>query len=199
MHFKPSQRSLTERFSSQCLALRKYGSSRPEVFCKNVLLERLHGFYMRHATLLKKILLHRCFPVNFVKFLIIPFLCNASFFLTGLSITNIHDLQDSWGRRRVTPPYHFHLLDRHLDISWTITAESSPLHIARSRTRTGNLWFLSASRKQLSYAPLKTYLVAAPVNTTLSNRRDLQIWNLSKCIIRNSAVDIWFVLMWNTS
>ena len=45
-----------------------------------------------------------------------------------------------------TPHYHFHPLHRHLDISWAITAESSPLHIANSRTRIGNLWFQSASR-----------------------------------------------------
>ena len=32
-----------------------------------------------------------------------------------------------------------------LDISRAITAESSPLRIAGSRTRTGNLWFPSAS------------------------------------------------------
>ena len=46
----------------------------------------------------------------------------------------------------LTPLYHFHPLHRHLDISRAITAESSPLHIAGSRTRTGNLWFPSASR-----------------------------------------------------
>ena len=40
------------------------------------------------------------------------------------------------------PLYHFHLLHRHLD-SQAITAESSPLHIATSRTRIGNLWFPS--------------------------------------------------------
>ena len=40
------------------------------------------------------------------------------------------------------PLYHFHLLHRHLD-SRAITAESSPLHTANSRTRTGNLWFPS--------------------------------------------------------
>ena len=34
----------------------------------------------------------------------------------------------------LTPHYHFHPLHRHLDISWVITAESSPLHIASSRT-----------------------------------------------------------------
>ena len=46
----------------------------------------------------------------------------------------------------LTPLYHFHPLHRHLDISRAITAKSSPLHIAGSRTRTGNLWFPSASR-----------------------------------------------------
>ena len=46
----------------------------------------------------------------------------------------------------LTPRYHFHPFHRHLDISQVITAESSPLHIASSRTRTGNLWFPGASR-----------------------------------------------------
>ena len=45
-----------------------------------------------------------------------------------------------------TPHYYFHPLYKHLDINRAITAESSPLHIASSRTRTGNLWFPSASR-----------------------------------------------------
>ena len=39
----------------------------------------------------------------------------------------------------LTPHYHFHPLHRHLDISRVITAESSPLHVASSRSRTGNL------------------------------------------------------------
>ena len=43
----------------------------------------------------------------------------------------------------LTPIYHVHLLHRHLDISWAITAESSPLHIGSSQARTGNLWFPS--------------------------------------------------------
>ena len=46
----------------------------------------------------------------------------------------------------LTPHYHFHPLHRHLDIRRVITAESSPLHIASSRTQTGNLWFPSASQ-----------------------------------------------------
>ena len=41
----------------------------------------------------------------------------------------------------LTPHYHFHPLHRHLDISRAIAAGSSPLHIASSRTQTGNLWF----------------------------------------------------------
>ena len=39
----------------------------------------------------------------------------------------------------LTLHYHFHPLHRHLGISRAITAESSPLHIASSQTRTGNL------------------------------------------------------------
>ena len=39
----------------------------------------------------------------------------------------------------LTSHYHFHPLHRRLDISQVITAESSPLHIASSQTRTGNL------------------------------------------------------------
>ena len=45
-----------------------------------------------------------------------------------------------------TPRYHFHPLNRHLDIGRAITAGSSPLRIASSRTRTGNIWSPSASR-----------------------------------------------------
>ena len=43
----------------------------------------------------------------------------------------------------ITPRYHFHPLHRHLDISRAINAESSPLYIGSSCTRTGNLWFPS--------------------------------------------------------
>ena len=39
----------------------------------------------------------------------------------------------------LTPHYQFHPLHRHLDISWAITTETSPLHIASSRTRAGKL------------------------------------------------------------
>ena len=39
----------------------------------------------------------------------------------------------------LTPHYHFHLLHRYLGISWEITAENLPLHIASSWTQTRNL------------------------------------------------------------
>ena len=65
-----------------------FRSSRPEVFCKKVFLRNFVKFTGKHpcqslffnkvaglrpAILLKKRLWHRCFPVNFVKFLRIPF------------------------------------------------------------------------------------------------------------------------------
>ena len=67
------------------------------------------------------------------------------FFYLGFSFTNIHNSQDSRGRGgyllnsslSLPPPSQ----KRHLDINRTTTVESSFLHIASSRTQTGNLWF----------------------------------------------------------
>ena len=65
-----------------------YRSSQQEVFCKKGVLRNFSKFTGKHlcprlffnkvaglrpATLLKKRLWHRCFPVNFAKFLRIPF------------------------------------------------------------------------------------------------------------------------------
>ena len=62
------------------------GSIRPEVFCKKHFLRNFTKFTGKHlrqslyfnkvaglSTLFKKNLWHRCFPVNFVKFLRTPF------------------------------------------------------------------------------------------------------------------------------
>ena len=68
------------------------------------------------------------------------------FFQEHLRITGLQGKGESIS---LTPRYHFHLLHRHLDINWAITAESSPLHITSSQTRTGNLWFSKASRSFL--------------------------------------------------
>ena len=72
----------------------------------------------------------------------------------------------------LTPHYHFHLLQGHLDVSMTIPAGSSHLRIASSRTRTGNLWFLNASRQPLSYSPYiyienPIYILKIPTSYTV--------------------------------
>ena len=68
-------------------------SSRPDVFCKKGVLRNFTKFTGKHLcqslffnkvaglrpeTLLKKRLLHRCFPLNFGKFLRTPYLHNTS-------------------------------------------------------------------------------------------------------------------------
>ena len=58
-------------------------STRPEVFCKKGVLRIFTKFTGKHlcqgpATLLKKRLWHRSFPVNFAKFLRAPFSWNTS-------------------------------------------------------------------------------------------------------------------------
>ena len=71
------------------------------------------------------------------------------FFLSGFFFhehSRITELQGKGEGISLTRHYHFHPLHRHLDISRAIAAESSPLGIASSRTRAGNLWFPSASR-----------------------------------------------------
>ena len=84
--FKNLQSShLARLFSS----IAESGSSRPGVFCKKSVFRNFAKFtgkylckslffnkvaYFRPATLLKKRLWHRCFPVNFAKFLRTPFL-----------------------------------------------------------------------------------------------------------------------------
>ena len=61
------------------------------------------------------------------------------------------DTQDSWDRKGKKRPFlthlcWFHPLHEHLHISRAITSGSSPLLIASGRTRTGNPWFVNASR-----------------------------------------------------
>ena len=73
------------------------------------------------------------------------------FFHEHSRITGLHEKE---GSISLTPRYYSHPLHRHLGISWAIAAESSRLHVASSRTGTGNLWFARASRQPLSYATL---------------------------------------------
>ena len=75
-----------------------------------------------------------------------------SFFVyLGFFFTNIHDSQGSRERGKgvyLTSLYNFHLPDKRLGISRVITAGSSHLHIASSRTRTGTP--LISKRKSLT-------------------------------------------------
>ena len=81
---------------------------------------------------------------------------NDTFFLSGLSITNIDDSQDSRGRGRVFLNSSLLLpLTSQTLITQTNTAESSPLHMASIPIRTGDLWFPSASRQPRTYVPLE--------------------------------------------
>ena len=67
------------------------------------------------------------------------------FFLSGFSFMNIHESQDCSGRGggvSLTPHYHLHLLHRNLDISWAITAESSPLYIPTQKSGIKQIQFL---------------------------------------------------------
>ena len=63
----------------------------------------------------------------------------------------------------LTPHYHLHPLHRHLNISRAITKDSLPLHIASSRTRTGNLRFPSTSCSLLSYAPKDVFMILSDI------------------------------------
>ena len=75
--------------SNRNATFQKWRSSRPNVFFKNGVLRNFAKFTgknlcqslflnkvagLRRATILKKRLCHRCFPVNFAKFLRTPFL-----------------------------------------------------------------------------------------------------------------------------
>ena len=69
------------------------------------------------------------------------------FFYLGVSFhghSRITGIQRKGEGISLTPHYHFHPLQGYVDIGLAITAGSSALHIAN--TRTGSLWFSSASR-----------------------------------------------------
>ena len=68
--------------------------------------------------------------------------CLSAFLLHDHS--QITGLQGKGGGISLTHHYHFHSHHRYLEISWTITADSQPLHIASNRTQPKNPSFLSA-------------------------------------------------------
>ena len=120
------------------------------IFTESILNEKLHFlcsvlmsrdtiiFLLQHLGFilnLQKCILGRCkYQTKWIFFSIWVFFHDHS---------RITGLQGKGEGISLTPHYHFHPLHRHLDISRAITAESLPLHIASSRTRTGNLWSLT--------------------------------------------------------
>ena len=69
-------RSSHRRCSVRKDVLKNFAKFTGKHLCQSLFFNRVAG--LRPATLLKKRLWHRCFPVNFVKFLRIPFLQNTS-------------------------------------------------------------------------------------------------------------------------
>ena len=81
-------RSSHRRCSVRKGVLRNFAKFTGKHLCQRLFFNKVAG--LRPATLLKKSLWHRCFPVNFAKFLRTPFLQNTSgrLLLEGL-LTNL--------------------------------------------------------------------------------------------------------------
>ena len=68
-----------------------------KLLCQSLFFYKAEG--LRPATLLRKRVWHRCFPVNFVKFLRTPFLQNTSgycFFVDYLKLNFMHQWNKTW-------------------------------------------------------------------------------------------------------
>ena len=76
------------------------------------------------------------------------------------------------------PHYYFHPRHRCLDISRAFTTENSPLHIARSRTPTGNLWF-----------PSKLILISR-FESFQTNSSNCLRWRLNACFARSKPMGL---------
>ena len=83
-----------------------------------------------------------------------------------------------------------HPLHRHLDISWVIIAEKSPVHIASSRIQIRSLWFLNASCWPLSYTSLQS-----KIGSLLQSRPDInKIWIIAfewTCLFSENSMFYW--------
>ena len=116
-------------------------SSRPKVFCKKDVLKNFEIFTRKQLCWSLFLI-----KLKFCEILRTPSLKNIFLFFFSISLffhehSRITGLQGKGEGISLTPRYHFHPLHRYLDISRTITAESSPLHIASNWTR----WFPSLS------------------------------------------------------
>ena len=138
-------------FHQQSILLREIFKKNgyPENFidrCFKLFLDRIHILEEKVPTVEKK-------PLRLVlpylgNILLQTFFCFFSIWVFFHEHSQFTEQQGKGEGICLTPLYHSHPLHRHLDIIRAITAESSPLHIAGSRTRTGNFWFPSAKVHQ---------------------------------------------------
>ena len=77
-YFKQNSEAVVQRCSVKKVFLEISQNSQENTCARVSFLIKLQDSGLRTATLLKKRLWHRCFPVNFVKFLRTPFLQNTS-------------------------------------------------------------------------------------------------------------------------
>ena len=73
---RKKNRKSHRRCSVKKVVLRNFAKITEKHLCQSLFFNKVEG--LRSATLLKKRLWHRCFPVNFEKFLRTPFLQNTS-------------------------------------------------------------------------------------------------------------------------
>ena len=71
---KVSPEAVAQRFSAKKGILRNFAKLIGKTILPETYLIRLQASGLRHATLFKKSLWHRCFPVNFTKFIRTSFL-----------------------------------------------------------------------------------------------------------------------------
>ena len=102
----------------------------------------------------------------------------------------IHDSQNSWGKGRgrlflqlFSVPLSPALQTRHLDISRAISRQSSPLHIASSRTL--NRKILVSKRKLLVILDYRHISISIIINETLFSRK------LSIRVLRNKQISAY--------
>ena len=90
------------------------------------------------------------------------------------------------GATSLTPPYHFHPLHRHSDITRAITAKSSPLCVTSSRARTGNLWFPNYKSVTTKLRALKYF----NISYTETNDKIREITSISCICINGNNVKL---------
>ena len=90
-------RSSHQRYSVRKVIFRNFTKFTRKHLCQSLFFKKVVG--LRPATLLKKRLSHKCFPVNFVKFLRTPFLQNTSWQLLLWWVTHFEKIVSDISKR----------------------------------------------------------------------------------------------------